>query len=100
MSDPKLQRADGCSVFMTLIITVILISAVLFTQWFFQPEEPSGVTDEVSEQRLKKIEAYKKESDKFSSTVDSFHGENNSSIEKVMREVLESNYQSKQPSAP
>ena len=38
MSDPKLQRADGCSVFFSLIIGIILVSAYFLFQVYFDEE--------------------------------------------------------------
>ena len=89
MSDPKLQRADGCGIFMTLIVAAILISAFYFIQKAFEPDQPEDVSSETSDQRLKKIKAYQGESDEFSSRIDLFHSERNSSIDSAMQGVVE-----------
>ena len=88
MSDPKLQRADGCGIFMTLIVAVILISAFYFIQKAFEPDEPEDVSRQTNDQRLEKIKAYQGESDQFSSRIDSFHSERNSSINSAMQGVI------------
>ena len=89
MSDPKLQRADGCGIFMTLIVAVILISAFYFIQKALEPDVPKDVSSDINDQRLKKIKAYQGESDEFSSRIDFFHSERNSSIDSAMQGVVE-----------
>ena len=100
MSDPKLQRADGCSIFATLIVAVILISALYFVQGIFQQDKPAPVSDETNMNRLQVIELHKTESDQFKAMVDSMHSENNSSLEAVMQEVIKEDYGSNNSTAP
>ena len=100
MSDPKLQRADGCSIFATLIVAGILISALYFVQGIFQQDKPAPVSDEISKKRLEVIELHKTESDQFKAMVDSMHSENNSSLEAVMQEVIKEDYGSNNSTAP
>ena len=89
MSDPKLQRADGCSIFFTLILAVALILSFYFIPKFFTTEPPPPVSDDLSKQRQGKIDAHKLEADKFENRIDSYHSENNSSIESVMQKVVD-----------
>ena len=100
MSDPKLQRADGCSIFATLIVACILISAFYFVQGIFQQDKPAPVSDEVNRQRLEKIGLHQSESEKFKGMIDSIHSENNSSLEAVMKDVIKEEYGSKNSTAP
>ncbi len=89
MSDPKLQRADGCGILMTLIVAAILISAFYFFQKAFEPDLPEDISIDINDQRLKKIKVYQGEDDKFSSRIDFFHSERNSSIDSAMQGVVE-----------
>ena len=89
MSDPKLQRADGCSIFFTLILAVAVILAFYFIPKFFTTEPPPPVTNDLSKQRQEKIDAHKLEAEKFENRIDSYHSQNNSSIESVMQKVVE-----------
>jgi hypothetical protein len=89
MSDPKLQRADGCSIFFTLILATIAILAFYFIPKFFTTEPPPPVSGDISNERLEKIDAHKLEAEKFENRIESHHSENNSSIESVMQKVVE-----------
>ena len=100
MSDPKLQRADGCSIFATLIVAVILISAFYFVQGIFEQAPPPPVSEETNMNRLQEIELHKTESGQFKDMVDSIHSENNSSLEAVMQEVIKEDYGSNNSTAP
>ena len=100
MSDPKLQRADGCGIFATLIVAGILIFAFYFVQVIFQRDMPAPVLDETSKKRLEVIELHKTDSVQFKGMVDSFHSENNSSLEAVMQNVIKEDYGSKNSTAP
>lgn len=88
MSDPKQQRADGCSIFFSLILAAVIISAFHFIPKIFTTAPPP-VSEDLSKQRQQKIDAYKIESEKFEDAVNSFHSENNSSIDSVMQKVVE-----------
>ena len=100
MSDPKQQRADGCSIFATLIVAGILISAFYFIQGIFEQDEPAPVSDEITKQRIEKIGLHDSEAEKFNNMIDSFHTESNSSIEAVMRKVIKEGYESNNTTAP
>ena len=62
MSDPKLQRADGCSVFFSLIIGIILVSAYFLFQVYFDEENNVESQSMISDQRSKKIMEFKNDS--------------------------------------
>jgi hypothetical protein len=89
MSDPKLQRADGCSIFFTLILAAAVILAFYFIPKFFTTEPPPHVAEDISKQRQGNIDAHKLEAEKFENRIDSYHSENNSSIESVMQKVVD-----------
>ena len=89
MSDPKLQRADGCSIFFTLILATVIMCSFYFIPKFFTTEPPPPVTNDLSKQRQEKIDAHKLEAEKFENRIDSQHSENNSSIESVMQKVVD-----------
>ena len=89
MSDPKLQRANGCGIFATLIVSAILISAFIFIQKIFEREPQPVATQEITDERLRKIEAYETEAEKFSAEVHLHHAERNSSIDSVLQGVVE-----------
>jgi hypothetical protein len=89
MSDPKQQRADGCSIFFTLILAAVIISAFHFIPKIFTTEPAPPVSEDLSKQRQEKIDAHKIESEKFENAINSYHSENNSSIDSVMQKVVE-----------
>mgnify|MGYP001483292361 CR=1 FL=1 len=99
MSDPKLQRADGCSIFFTLILAMVIILSFYFIPKIFPSDPPRPISEEISKQRQQKIDANKREVEKFANMLDSYHSENNSSIQDVMQKVLE-DYESNKTSAP
>ena len=90
MSDPKLQRADGCSVFFSLIIGIILISAYFFFQMYFDDEYNVESKEMILNQRSKKIMEFKNDSNTYESKIITFHNEKNSSLESAMQKVTES----------
>ena len=88
MSDPKLQRADGCSVFFSLIIGIILVSAYFLFQMFFDDENVSKKM--ISDQRSVKIMEFKNDSTTFESKIIEYHNEKNSSLESAMKKTTDS----------
>ena len=100
MSDPKLQRADGCSIFATLIVAGILIFAFYLIQAIFVQDKPAPVSDEITKQRLEKIGLHHSEAEKFNGMINSIHSENNSSLEAVMRKVIKEGYEPNNTTAP
>jgi hypothetical protein len=98
MSDPSNQRADGCSVFFTLIVLVVLLSLFYAAQRLFEPEAPAPVMELTESVRRSKVENHQQINEKFTTLVDQYHKENNSSLESSMNKIL-SQYRAK-PSAP
>ena len=92
MSETKLQRADGCSIFATLIIAVIVIFAFFFIQEMFRQDEPLPVSEDITNDRLKNIELHRMESEKFNQMVESLNDDKNSSMESVMLNVIKERY--------
>ena len=90
MSDPKLQRADGCSVFFSLIIGIILISAYFFFQMYFDDEYNVESKEMILNQRSKKIMEFKNDSNTYESKIITFHNEKNSSLESAMKKITDS----------
>jgi hypothetical protein len=90
MSDPKLQRADGCSVFFSLILGILLVSAYFLFQMFFDIDKNSDPTQIITDQRKEKVDQYNQNSLSFESKIDNFHFEKNSSIETEMLKTAES----------
>tara|TARA_B100001057_G_C22474818_1_gene804106 strand:- start:74 stop:382 length:309 start_codon:yes stop_codon:yes gene_type:complete len=89
MSDPKLQRADGCSVFFSLILGLVFVSAYFIFQIFFDIEESSDTNPLVSERRRQKVESYETNSMQFENSVDQFHRSSNSTLESSMLKTVE-----------
>ena len=100
MSDPKLQRADGCSIFATLIVAAIIITAFFFIQEIFREDEPLPVSADTTKERLRNIELHRMESEKFNQMVESLNEEKNSSMESVMRNLIIERYEPVQSTAP
>ena len=69
MSDPNLQRADGCSIFATLIVALLLVPAFYFIQKLFEADTAPSVTQDITDQRLKKIKVYLDETSQFNQQV-------------------------------
>lgn len=90
MSETNLNRADGCSVFFSLLIGLFLVSAYFLFQMFFDIEENSNATQMITNQRIEKVAEYKENSRIFTDKIDLFHAENNSSIESQMLKTTKS----------
>ena len=90
MSDPTNQRADGCSVFFTLLILVVLLGLFYSAQKFFEPESPSSVTEAIDQARSSKVNIHREESAQFTSSVDQYHRERNKTLESSMNKILSS----------
>jgi hypothetical protein len=88
MSDPSNQRADGCSVFFTIIILGVLLSVFYVAHKFFEPESPAPVTQAVDSMRRAKVADHRVQSDAFVSAIDQFHKERNSTLEDSMHSTL------------
>ena len=90
MSDPINQRADGCSVFFTLLILVVLLGLFYSAQKFFEPESPSSVTEAIDQARISKVNIHREASAQFISSVDQYHRESNTTLESSMNKILSS----------
>jgi len=90
MSDPTNQRADGCSVFFTLLILVVLLGLFYSAQKFFEPESPSSVTEAIDQARISKVNIHREASAQFISSVDQYHRESNTTLESSMNKILSS----------
>ena len=88
MSDPKEQRADGCGIFFTIIIVVIVSICFVFIQKFIQPDEPADTSLMTDEQRATKIEEFHKSNEKYNQNILNYHAEKNSSLEDAMVKVI------------
>ena len=75
MSETKLQRADGCSIFATLIIAGIVVFAFFFIQEIFEQDKPAPVSEDTTNQRLEKIELHLSETEKFNDMIESTHSD-------------------------
>jgi hypothetical protein len=88
MSNSTLQRADGCSVFFSLIVATILVFAFFILRQCLPTEEQSPVDNRVINERIKKVAAYRAEEGDFTESIDRAHAEINSSLESVMRDIV------------
>ena len=88
MSDPELKKADGCDVFFSLIIVIVLLAGFFIFQALSEPEEPREVDHKTKQERIKKIAVHNAIDSEYISQIDSFHSENNSSMEKVMTSII------------
>ena len=88
MSDPKEQRADGCGIFFTIIIVVIVSVSFIFIQKFLQPDEPSDTSLMTDEQRAAKIEEFHQSNEIYNQNILNYHAEKNSSLEDAMVKIL------------
>ena len=58
MSDPTNQRADGCSIFFTLLSVVAISLLFVWIHGIFQPEQVEDVSENNRRIRMKKISNY------------------------------------------
>ena len=89
MSDPNLQRADGCNIFATLIVALLLLPAFYFIQKLFEGDPAPSATQVITNERLRKIDVYLDENTQYNQQIEVFHAETNSSFEAVMQEVVD-----------
>ena len=88
MSDPKNQRADGCSVFFTFLVLALLLSGFYLAQRTFESDVPAPVNEAIDSARIAKAQAHRDQNEQFLSSVDNFHAERNTTIESSMESVL------------
>jgi uncharacterized protein YpmS len=88
MSNPELKKADGCDVFFSLIIVIVLLAGFFIFQALSEPEEPREVDYKTEQERLEIIAKHTATYSDYNARIDSFHSENNSSMEKTMTNVI------------
>jgi predicted GTPase len=88
MSNPKEQRADGCSIFFTFIIVTLLSCAFLWVHSILQPDKPEDITAMTDLDRAEKIQSFHKENSAYNLKIEQFHSENNSSLEVFMNKTV------------
>ena len=88
MSDSELNKADGCDIFFSLIIVVVLLSGFFIFQAISEPDEPLVVDNKTDQIRIDKIAKHKAIDSAYNSQIDFFHSDNNSSMEKTMSNVI------------
>ena len=94
MSNSDLNKADGCDVFFSFIIVLILLAGFFLFQYIMEPESVPNADYQVEQGRLVKVEKHNALDSAFKSEIDSFHSDFNSSLETVMSETTET-YNSK-----
>ena len=88
MSNPREQRADGCSIFFTLILVTLLSCAFLWVHSILQPDKPNDITSMTDLDRAGKIQSFHKENAAYNLKIEEFHLENNSSLEVFMNKTV------------
>jgi len=87
MSDPKEQRADGCSVFFSILLGLLFVCSFFIIQKFFVINDEAS-DDMISSDKKKKISSFSNDSELFKSKVDSFYLDKNFSLESSMNETV------------
>lgn len=89
MSDPKNQRADGCSVFFSILLGLLFVSSYFIFQMFFDIDDNKEDTSMLPNKRAEYISNFNNESENFISKVDSYYTDKNKSLESFMQETVE-----------
>lgn len=90
MSDPKNQRADGCSVTFSLIVATLLVLAFFFLRQCVDFDEEAPAPDhKTEEERRAKAAAHRSEEGNYTAAIDAYHAENDSSLEQVLEATVE-----------
>lgn len=90
MSNTQVNKADGCSVFFSVIIVAVLAVLIVGLYNLFRPEDPIAATSAIDKQRAGKIGDHRIDNSNYLDKVDTFHAEKNSSLQTVMEKVAES----------
>tara|TARA_B100001057_G_scaffold152321_1_gene152356 strand:+ start:5309 stop:5608 length:300 start_codon:yes stop_codon:yes gene_type:complete len=90
MSENQVNKADGCSVFFSVIIVAVLAVLIVGLYNLFRPEDPIAATSAIDKQRAGKIGDHRIDNSNYLDKVDTFHAEKNSSLQTVMEKVAES----------
>ena len=80
MSDSELNKADGCDIFFSLIIVIVLLAGFFIFQAISEPDEPLDVDNKTEQIRIDKIAEHKAIDSAYNSQIDIFHSDNNSSM--------------------
>mgnify|MGYP001479387162 CR=1 FL=1 len=88
MSDSELNKADGCNTFFSFIIVFILLAGFFIFKAVTEPDTPLEVDHKTVQIRKDKIASHKTYNATYNAKIDSFHLENNSTIEKIMNNVI------------
>ena len=94
MSDSELNKADGCDIFISLLIVVVLFAGFFIFKAVTEPDEPLNVDYKTEQIRKSKIASHENSNETYNAKLEAFHSENNSTMEKVMKSVI-SQYKSK-----
>jgi hypothetical protein len=88
MSDSELNKADGCDVFFSLLIALVLLGGFFIFKSLIEPDAPLEVDHKTEQIRKDKISAHKSSNATYKAKIDTFHSENNSTLEKAMKGVI------------
>jgi hypothetical protein len=88
MSDSDLNKADGCDIFFSLLIVILLLAGFFIFQSVTKPDQPLEVDNKTTKTRMEKIAKHEAIDSVYNLTIDTFHMDNNSSMEKVMSQVI------------
>mgnify|MGYP001502625535 FL=1 len=88
MSDSDLNKADGCDIFFSLLIVISLLAGFFIFQSVTEPDQPLEVDNKTTQTRMEKIAKHEAIDSVYNLTIDTFHMDNNSSMEKVMSQVI------------
>tara|TARA_B100000579_G_scaffold433201_1_gene451512 strand:- start:898 stop:1236 length:339 start_codon:yes stop_codon:yes gene_type:complete len=88
MSKSSLQRADGCSVFFSLLVATVLVFAFFILRQCVSDEEISPVDSRTANERKHKVAEHLSEEGNYTERIDKAHIEANSSLESVMQKIV------------
>ena len=94
MSDSELNKADGCDIFFSLLIVVVLFAGFFIFKAVTEPDKPLNVDYKTEQIRKSKIASHENSNETYKAKLEAFHSENNSTMEKVMKSVI-NQYESK-----
>ena len=89
MSNSELNKSDGCDVFLSLLIVLVLLAGFFLFQSVMQPDEPADVDYQVEQTRLELIKKYEVENSAYPNQVEAFYSDNNSTLKSVMDDIIE-----------
>jgi len=89
MSNSEINKSDGCDVFLSLLIVLVLLAGFFLFQSVMQPDEPADVDYQVEQTRLELIKKYEVENSAYTNQVEAFYSDNNSTLKSVMDDIIE-----------